>query len=82
MDKKEQRLLIKIEKAGVRASLKSGRLVTREELLEQRIQVIPLTLRLAFGVVGAGSAWACYVMAAAGDEVTAAAFGLGSFFFC
>jgi hypothetical protein len=80
MNKKEQRLLIKIEKAGVRESLRSGHLVTQEELLGLRIQIVPLTLRIAFGLMGAGAAWACYVLAQAGDEGTAAAFGLASFF--
>jgi hypothetical protein len=80
MNKREQRLLVKIEKAGVRESLRSGHLVTREELLGLRIQIVPLTLRLAFGLLGAGSAWACYVLAQPGDDGTAAAFGLASFF--
>jgi hypothetical protein len=38
-----------IEKAAVRATLKSGHPITRDELLELRVQILPASKRLLFG---------------------------------
>lgn len=38
-----------IEKAAVRATLKSGHPITRDELLEVRVQILPASKRLLFG---------------------------------
>lgn len=67
MEKKEERLLRRVEKAGVRASLRAGHVVSREELLNLRIQIIPLTLRIATGVVAAVSAIFSYLHFSAGE---------------
>jgi hypothetical protein len=75
MDKKQQFLLLRIEKAGVRASRRSGHLISRDELLDLRIQVIPFTLRITVGLLAAASAWASYTFHAA--DASGPAFGFG-----
>jgi hypothetical protein len=79
MDKKQQFLLLRIEKAGARASLRQGHLISREELLDLRIQIIPLSFRILSGVLAAVSAWACHFYYAAGSGGAAFGFGLLAF---
>ena len=61
MTPKAEKLLPKIEKAGIKASLKAGRVVTREELLEVKVQLMPTLLRWTFGGGAAAAAYGSYV---------------------
>jgi hypothetical protein len=67
MDKKEQRLLHRVEKAGVRESLRAGHPISREELLGLKVQIVPLTLRLASASFGIACAIGSYSYFAAGE---------------
>ena len=60
MDRKSERLAQKIEKAGIRASIKEGHPLTESELLNIRVQILPNPLRATFCVFGAISAIASY----------------------
>ena len=60
MDKKDERILHRAEKAGVKLAKKQGHMPTRDELLELKIQVIPNPIRwICFGtsVICAIGAW-------------------------
>ena len=48
-DPRATQLQRSIEKAAVRATLKSGHPITRAELLELRVQILPASKRLLFG---------------------------------
>lgn len=48
-DQKTERLVKKIEKAGVRKSMKEGHLLDRGDLLAMKVQVMPSLLRITFG---------------------------------
>jgi len=48
-DPRAPQLQRSIEKAAVRATLKSGLPITRDELLELRVQILPASKRLLFG---------------------------------
>ena len=48
-DPRATQLQRSIEKAAVRATLKSGHPITRDELLELRVQILPASKRLLFG---------------------------------
>jgi hypothetical protein len=48
-DPRAPKLQRSIEKAAVRATLKSGHPITRDELLELRVQILPASKRLLFG---------------------------------
>lgn len=50
MDRKTEKLLKRVEKAGVRRSLKAGHVLDRDELLAVKVQVLPDYLRIALGV--------------------------------
>ncbi|TLD68509.1 hypothetical protein FEM03_22145 [Phragmitibacter flavus] len=52
MTRKEEKLVLKIEKAGIKKSLKLGHKLTEEELLELRIQILPTAWRIFIAVVG------------------------------
>jgi len=67
LDKKEQRLLHSIEKAGVRASLRSGHLVSKEELLDLKIQIVPLIFRLISAAGGVAVSIASHLHFATDD---------------
>ena len=41
MDRKDERILHRAEKAGVKLAKKQGQMPTRDELLELKIQVVP-----------------------------------------
>lgn len=58
MDRKTQKLLTKVEKAGVRHSLKAGHVLDQQELLSIKVQLIPAPVRVLTGVlaVAAGAA--------------------------
>lgn len=57
MDRKTTKLLKRVEKTGVRKSLKEGHAFSREELLAMKVQVVPNYFRivLGMGAVVAGS---------------------------
>jgi hypothetical protein len=48
-DPRATQLQRSIEKAAVRATLRSGHPITRDELLELRVQILPASKRLLFG---------------------------------
>jgi hypothetical protein len=51
MDRKTQKLLTKVEKAGVRQSLKAGHVLDQQELLSIKVQLIPAPVRILTGVL-------------------------------
>ena len=60
MDPKTQKLLRKVEKTGVRQSLKAGHPLGREELLSLKVQLLPAPLRVLLGGAAAGAGWGSY----------------------
>ncbi|MES2594796.1 MAG: hypothetical protein V4662_05655 [Verrucomicrobiota bacterium] len=52
MDRKSERLVKKIEKAGIRASVKEGHPLTEAELRDIKVQVLPSPFRIILGVLG------------------------------
>jgi len=50
MDRKTEKLLERIEKTGVRKSLREGQVLGREGLLAMKVQIVPNYLRIALGV--------------------------------
>jgi len=52
MDRKSERLVKSIEKAGIRASKKEGHPLTEAELRDIKVQVLPSPLRIIFAVLG------------------------------
>lgn len=63
MNRREERILQRTRKAGVKFAKKEGHIPTRDELLELKIQVVPNAIRwLLFGAsVGCGiAAWVSF----------------------
>lgn len=60
MDRKSERLVKRIEKAGIRASIKEGHALTEAELRNIKVQILPNPLRVIFCVLGAISAIVSY----------------------
>lgn len=67
MTPQAEKLLPKIEKAGIKASLKAGHVVSREELLEVKVQLMPTLLRWMLGGFSAASAYGCYLQMSEGN---------------
>jgi hypothetical protein len=64
MDRKTEKLLKRVEKAGVRRSLKAGHVLDRDELLAVRVQILPDYLRITLAVssaVAGGSSYFCWI---------------------
>ncbi len=60
MDRKEQRILRRAERAGLKLARKTGHIPTKEELLQMKVQIVPKGARwILFGtsVICAVSAW-------------------------
>jgi hypothetical protein len=72
---RQQRLLHRIEKAGIRASLRAGHPLSREELLDVEVQVMPLATRLLFVALAFGATWASYTLYSAGQIAWCIGFG-------
>ncbi|MES2739139.1 MAG: hypothetical protein V4672_22695 [Verrucomicrobiota bacterium] len=70
---KAEKLLPKIEKAGVKAALKAGHVLSRDELLEVKVQLLPALYRWGLGGISAASAYGSY----AGFMADSANRGLG-----
>lgn len=70
---KAEKLLPKIEKAGVKAALKAGHVLSRDELLEVKVQLLPALYRWGLGGISAASAYGSYV----GFMADSASRGLG-----
>jgi hypothetical protein len=70
---KAEKLLPKIEKAGVKAALKAGHVLSRDELLEVKVQLLPALYRWGLGGISAASAYGSY----AGFMADSASRGLG-----
>lgn len=64
MDKKSEKLVHRIEKAGIRASVREGHVLTETELLGLKIQILPIQVRIALGLsavlAGLGS-YGCFL---------------------
>ena len=60
MDPKTQKLLRKVEKTGVRQSLKAGHPLGREELLSLKVQIVPIPWRLVLAGAAAGAGMGSY----------------------
>lgn len=60
MDPKTQKLLAKVEKAGVRQSLKAGQPIGREALLALKVQIVPAPVRWMLAVMAAGAGVGSY----------------------
>lgn len=52
MDRKSERLVKSIEKAGIRASKKEGHALTEAELRGIKVQILPSLLRIILGILG------------------------------
>lgn len=61
MTPKAEKLLPKIEKAGVRATLKLGHTLTVEELLDVKVQIMPAGFRWLLGGISAATAFGSYL---------------------
>ncbi|GAA5144802.1 hypothetical protein GCM10023213_35540 [Prosthecobacter algae] len=70
---KAEKLLPKIEKAGVKAALKAGHVLSRDELLEVKVQLLPALYRWGLGGISAASAYGSY----SGFMADSASRGLG-----
>lgn len=84
MDRKTEKLLKRVEKAGVRRSLRAGHVLDRDELLAVKVQVMPGSLRIALGIssVGAGvSSYLCWTRDAPGWSVLLALLAFFLFLF-
>lgn len=79
MTKKEQRLVHKIEKAGIKASLKENHVLTKEELLELKIQILPTSWRIILALLAFVSFWLSVSYFKA-DDFTFGAISLALFF--
>jgi len=80
MNRRDERILHRAEKAGVKLAKKQGHIPTREDLLELKIQVIPNALRwLCFGgsVICGIAAW---VLDTLGNTVAASSLAVLSLF--
>lgn len=63
MDKRAERILRKTERAGLRKARREGHMLSREELLSVKVQILPDYTRwlLFVGFLVAGvSSWVCY----------------------
>ncbi|MCW0221350.1 MAG: hypothetical protein OJI67_23700 [Prosthecobacter sp.] len=56
-----EKLLPKIEKAGIKASLKAGHVLSQEELLEVKVQLMPTIWRWMLGGCSAAAAYGSYL---------------------
>lgn len=61
MQPKYEKLLPRIEKAGIKASFKAGHPVTEEELLQVKVQLLPALFRWALGGISAALGYGSYV---------------------
>lgn len=61
MNPKAEKLLPKIEKAGIKASLKAGHALEEEELKAVKIQLMPTLYRWGLGGISASNAYSCYL---------------------
>lgn len=52
MNRKTELLAKRIEKAGIRASIKEGHLLTESEIRNIKVQILPIPLRVLFGILG------------------------------
>ncbi|MBB5040391.1 hypothetical protein [Prosthecobacter dejongeii] len=60
MTSKAKKLLPRIEKAGIKASLKAGHPLDRQELLEVKVQLLPALYRWSLGGISAACAYGSY----------------------
>ena len=63
MNRKSERLVRRIEKAGIRASLRQGHVLTGPELRRVKIQVAPHPLRISLcllGLLSGGGSYYCF----------------------
>ncbi|OAM87709.1 hypothetical protein OH491_08270 [Termitidicoccus mucosus] len=75
MNRKSELLAKRIEKAGIRASIKEGRVLTEPELRNIKVQILPNPLRVIFCVLGVISAivsYCCFMHDLDGCGVTSA----------
>lgn len=61
MTPKAQKLLPRIEKAGVKASLKAGHPLTVDELLDVKVQILPAAFRWVLGGISAAAGYGSYL---------------------
>ncbi len=76
MNAKAEKLLPKIEKAGIKASLKAGHVVSREELLEVKVQLMPTLLRWTLGGLSVASVYGSYINFCEGDKIAGYGFAV------
>ena len=84
MNHKAEKLLPRIQKAGVKACLKAGHELDVQELRQLKVQVVPSIMRWSLGALSVasacGSCYAFYMGAAGtGAGLALAAVGLGYF---
>lgn len=61
MNRKSERLAKRIEKAGIRASIKEGHVLTETELRDVKVQLLPNPVRAVFCLLGVISAIMSYL---------------------
>jgi hypothetical protein len=79
MNRKAALLAKRIEKAGVRASIREGHVLTEAELRNIKIQILPNPLRVLFcviGVISAGASYYCFTNDLVGYGITSAIISL------
>jgi hypothetical protein len=84
MDRKTEKLLKRVEKAGVRRSLETGHVLDRDELLAVKVQVMPDYLRIALAIssVATGvSSYLCWILEEPGGSVLLAMLAFFLFLF-
>jgi hypothetical protein len=68
MNRKGEKLAKKIEKAGIRACRKEGHILTETELRKVKVQLLPVSLRVVFCLLGVIAALIGYLLFVTGSE--------------
>jgi hypothetical protein len=75
MNRNAELLAKRVEKAGIRASIKEGHVLTESELRNIKVQILPNPLRVFFcvlGVISAGASYYCFTNDLVGYCITSA----------
>ncbi len=78
MNRREERILYRTRKAGVKFAKKEGHVPTRDELLELKIQVVPNALRWILFGASAACGIASWVLFTMDDTIAASSLAVAS----
>jgi len=84
MDRKSERLAKRIQKAGIRASIKEGHVLSEAELRNIKVQILPNPLRIGFfavGVIASITSYYCFTSDSGGYGITLLIFSISMMFF-